>query len=386
MMVWVMGLRKYGHVAEVPDADATATSATRAVERVMSTVVNPASRRRAAPARRVRRRGVHELRRLHRRLPAGHRPAAPAAVPLRRARAGRPRAWRRARPSSPACSAVPARRAARPASTSPRTCASCATGCCEEERLMPLPTRDVVGILADNLRLRGSVLPIPARRATRWARELDLPRGGETVLYTGMMYQLVPVHRAPRRARAAARRFAARPPQRRSRAASTGSSTAPRSSRVRRPASAPSTTACPRTSRGCCAGRRRVRLPVRGRPLLGRACPRPRRRRGRRRARPRSRAIFRKHGVKRGDHDRPAHDDDAADRLPEARRRLRRRGAQLPRGARRARAARRRRSSPARSCSTTRASTRATRTSSSEPRELLAATGLTVGEPRTRGG
>lgn len=57
---------------------------------------------------------------------------------------------------------------------------------------MPLPARDVAGILADNLRLRGSVLPIPARRATRWARELGLPRGGETVLYTGMMYQLIP--------------------------------------------------------------------------------------------------------------------------------------------------------------------------------------------------
>jgi Fe-S oxidoreductase len=57
---------------------------------------------------------------------------------------------------------------------------------------MPLATRDVVGILADNLRIRGSVLPIPAREATRWARDLDLPRGGETVLYTGLMYQLIP--------------------------------------------------------------------------------------------------------------------------------------------------------------------------------------------------
>lgn len=57
---------------------------------------------------------------------------------------------------------------------------------------MPLSTRDVVGILADNLRIRGSVLPIPARQATRWARDLDLPRGGETVLYTGLMYQLIP--------------------------------------------------------------------------------------------------------------------------------------------------------------------------------------------------
>jgi Fe-S oxidoreductase len=57
---------------------------------------------------------------------------------------------------------------------------------------MPLPTRDVVGILADNLRIRGSVLPISSRAATRWARDLDLPRGGETVLYTGLMYQLIP--------------------------------------------------------------------------------------------------------------------------------------------------------------------------------------------------
>jgi Fe-S oxidoreductase len=57
---------------------------------------------------------------------------------------------------------------------------------------MPLPTGDVIGILADNLRLRRSVLPISKRNATRWARGLDLPRGGDTVLYTGMMYQLIP--------------------------------------------------------------------------------------------------------------------------------------------------------------------------------------------------
>jgi len=57
---------------------------------------------------------------------------------------------------------------------------------------MALPTGDVIGILADNLRLRGSVLPLSSRRATRWARGLGLPRGGETVLYTGQMYQLIP--------------------------------------------------------------------------------------------------------------------------------------------------------------------------------------------------
>jgi Fe-S oxidoreductase len=57
---------------------------------------------------------------------------------------------------------------------------------------MSLPTGDVIGILADNLRLRGSVLPIPIRSVTGWARGLHLPRGGQTVLYTGQMYQLVP--------------------------------------------------------------------------------------------------------------------------------------------------------------------------------------------------
>lgn len=57
---------------------------------------------------------------------------------------------------------------------------------------MPLPIGDTIGILADNLRIRKSVLPISAKSATAWARGLGLPRGGETILYTGMMYQLIP--------------------------------------------------------------------------------------------------------------------------------------------------------------------------------------------------
>jgi Fe-S oxidoreductase len=57
---------------------------------------------------------------------------------------------------------------------------------------MPLDTGDVIGILADNLRQRKSVLPISKRTATRWAKGLGIPRGGRTVLYTGMMYQLIP--------------------------------------------------------------------------------------------------------------------------------------------------------------------------------------------------
>lgn len=57
---------------------------------------------------------------------------------------------------------------------------------------MALPTGDIIGILADNLGKRNSVLPISAGKATRWARGLGLPAGGETVLYTGLMYQLIP--------------------------------------------------------------------------------------------------------------------------------------------------------------------------------------------------
>jgi hypothetical protein len=57
---------------------------------------------------------------------------------------------------------------------------------------MPLPTATVLGILGDNLARRGSVLPLSKRAATRWARGLNLPKGGDTVLYTGHMYQLIP--------------------------------------------------------------------------------------------------------------------------------------------------------------------------------------------------
>jgi Fe-S oxidoreductase len=58
--------------------------------------------------------------------------------------------------------------------------------------IMPLPTSDVIGILGDNLRLRKSVLPLPAKVATKWTEGLGLQRGGQTVVYTGLMYQLIP--------------------------------------------------------------------------------------------------------------------------------------------------------------------------------------------------
>ncbi len=57
---------------------------------------------------------------------------------------------------------------------------------------MPLPIGDTLGIFADNSRLRKSVLPLSKSRVTAWAEGLGIPAGGETVLYTGQMYQLVP--------------------------------------------------------------------------------------------------------------------------------------------------------------------------------------------------
>ena len=57
---------------------------------------------------------------------------------------------------------------------------------------MGLPIADIIGMLSDNLRLRGSVMPLGSGAMTAWARGLGIPRGGETVLYTGHMYQLMP--------------------------------------------------------------------------------------------------------------------------------------------------------------------------------------------------
>ena len=57
---------------------------------------------------------------------------------------------------------------------------------------MALPIAPIIGTLSDNLRLRKTVMPMPKRRLTGWADGLNIPRGGETVLYTGHMYQMVP--------------------------------------------------------------------------------------------------------------------------------------------------------------------------------------------------
>ncbi|NTV52245.1 MAG: (Fe-S)-binding protein [Candidatus Firestonebacteria bacterium] len=57
---------------------------------------------------------------------------------------------------------------------------------------MAFPIRHLIGILADNQRLRGSVMPLGTGRLTAWAKGLSLPRGGSRVIYTGHMYQMMP--------------------------------------------------------------------------------------------------------------------------------------------------------------------------------------------------
>ena len=57
---------------------------------------------------------------------------------------------------------------------------------------MPVPIASTLGILGDNLAKRQSALPLGRRTRSAWAKGLDLPRGGPTVLYTGQMWQMVP--------------------------------------------------------------------------------------------------------------------------------------------------------------------------------------------------
>ncbi len=57
---------------------------------------------------------------------------------------------------------------------------------------MPIPIDSTLGMLADNLRKRRSALPMGRRTRLAWTKGLGIPRGGETVLYTGQMWQMVP--------------------------------------------------------------------------------------------------------------------------------------------------------------------------------------------------
>ena len=251
--------------------------------------------------------------------------------------------------------------------TSPRTCVSCAAGCSGRDADAASHARRRRHSRGQPAHPRLGRCPFPARQATRWARDLDLPRGGETVLYTGLMYQLIPYIE---RLVAIEQRLGNSPLARltglgrrrqpvRQRRGVRGPAIGPRTGRIRPD---PGQRGAPPA-----AGRGPVRVPVRRRPVCRSADPRPRRGRRRSGARPARRRHDAQAWGSRGDHDRSPHDEHAAQRLSEARRRLRRARAKLPGGARRAERCPSRRLSPARSWSTIRACTRDTRTSSSRP-------------------
>ncbi len=46
--------------------------------------------------------------------------------------------------------------------------------------------------MVENVKRRKTPIPIPPKVAYGWAEELYLPRGGETILYTGLLYQMAP--------------------------------------------------------------------------------------------------------------------------------------------------------------------------------------------------
>jgi Fe-S oxidoreductase len=61
---------------------------------------------------------------------------------------------------------------------------------------MPLPLRDLVDLIVEYHRRYMLPLPVPKDVVYKWAYKLNIRRGGETVLYTGALYQLLPYIKA----------------------------------------------------------------------------------------------------------------------------------------------------------------------------------------------
>ena len=198
---------------------------------------------------------------------------------------------------------------------------------------MPLPTGDVIGILADNLRLRKSVLPLPTKVATKWTEGLDLPRGGETVLYTGMMYQLIPYIEGLVKAEM---KFGDSWLARYTGLGRKVNRLVNISAFMARPSAAeralynqvPINVACLLRKAGVGSAPSTRTTSTSGALAYDLGADEVVAQHARR-----VQAVLAKHGVRRVITIDPAHHDDAAQRLPQGARGLRRRGAQLPRGA-----------------------------------------------------
>jgi len=61
---------------------------------------------------------------------------------------------------------------------------------------MSYPVEDILSILVNNVKKHGAPFKINHKDLNKWAYEQNIPRVGETVLYTGLLYQLLPYIRA----------------------------------------------------------------------------------------------------------------------------------------------------------------------------------------------
>jgi len=57
---------------------------------------------------------------------------------------------------------------------------------------MPLAVKDILELIKQISEKEGSPIPLPEDVITGWAKDLGIPKGGETVLYTGQLYQMIP--------------------------------------------------------------------------------------------------------------------------------------------------------------------------------------------------
>ena len=61
---------------------------------------------------------------------------------------------------------------------------------------MALPLREIRSLLAESIKHTNFPVPISQAIKDQWAERRSIPRGGETVLYTGALYQLMPYTKA----------------------------------------------------------------------------------------------------------------------------------------------------------------------------------------------
>ena len=61
---------------------------------------------------------------------------------------------------------------------------------------MALPLKDIRSMLAESIKRTSFPVPMSDKAKDQWAHALGIPRGGDTVLYTGALYQLMPYTKA----------------------------------------------------------------------------------------------------------------------------------------------------------------------------------------------